>query len=399
MSKLQQLKILIIQYQEGKCSKEEIEQLRAWLREPESTELLEKVCDMLPETASDKYLLFKKTDVYLKVMNDERVRPALTNIGISGRTLWWRKPWAAAVAVVLLVMAPFFYYTSPFFDTGEKITSEEFAVVPGGDRALIILDDGRELNLEEIEDTVIVQRGFSIVKDGDGAIYYRYDRAEELAEADVFNTVVTPKGGQYQITLPDGTRVWLNAESKLKYPVYFDENIREVELEGEGYFEVAKQTMNGKRVPFMVLSGAQKLEVLGTTFNIQSYGHGITTTLVEGKVRLGLGNTDKKVVLQANDQAKLQSEEQQFDVRKVDPLYATAWKDGSFSFRKASIKDVMETIARWYDVDIVYKTTVEGSRFTGTISRFEQIDKLLQLIELTESVHFTIEGRRIIVEE
>ncbi len=398
MSKLQQLKILIIRYQEGKCSKEEIEQLRTWLRESESPELLERVYDELPEKATQKELSFRKTAIYQKIMNDARVRPALTSTGISGRALWWRKSWVAAVAAVLLVVMSFFYYSS-FWGSEEKAISEEYAIVPGGDRALIILEDGREINLEEIEDTVIVQKGFSIVKKGDGAIYYQYDRAEELAVADVTNTVVTPKGGQYQVTLPDGTRVWLNAESKLKYPVYFDGNIREVELEGEGYFEVAKQTMNGKRVPFMVLSGEQKLEVLGTTFNIQAYGQDVTTTLVEGRVRLGLDNTNEKVVLQANDQAKLQPEEQQFDVRKVDPLYATAWKDGSFSFRKASIKDVMETIARWYDIDVIYKTTVDGSRFTGTISRFEQIDKLLQLIELTESVHFTIEGRRVIVEE
>src|SRR5699024_11332604 len=164
--------------------------------------------------------------IYQKIMNDARVRPALTSTGISGRALWWRKSWVAAVAAVLLVVMPFFYYSS-FWGSEEKAISEEYAIVPGGDRALIILEDGREINLEEIEDTVIVHKGFSIVKKEDGAIYDKYDRAEELAVASVTNTVITSIGVQYQVTLTDGTRVWLNAEGKVKYPVDFDIIIRE----------------------------------------------------------------------------------------------------------------------------------------------------------------------------
>lgn len=402
MSKLQQIKELIIRYQEGKCSREDVNQLRAWFRDPENQELLEKVYDSLPEIDTSKDLSLKKSAIYRQVMADERIRRIVHHSPLpSARTLRWKKTWTVAAAVFLIAMVPFLYYISPFFDTTEKAATEDLrqhAIVPGGERALIILEDGTEVNLEEIGDTLIVQEGYSVVKDGEG-VYYQYDREEAMATAHKYNTIVTPKGGQYQVTLPDGTRVWLNAESKLKYPVYFAEDIREVELEGEGYFEVAKQSAGGERIPFIVHSGTQKLEVLGTIFNLQAYGEDITTTLVEGKVRLGLDNTEQEVTLEAHDQATLQAGEQHFDLIKVDPLYATAWKNGSFAFRKANIKEVMESVARWYDVDVEYRATVEGSRFTGTISRFEQIDKLLQLIELTESVHFSIEGRRVIVKE
>lgn len=400
MSKQEQLKKIIIRYQQGKCNEEEIAQLRALLQEMENPGLLEEVYDILPEAIFEDKRPPRKAAIYQQVINDERVRDTATTFD---HTPWWRKPWIAVAAAALLALVPFLYNNLSIFTNHNHASSEErmqYAIMPGGDRALIILDDGTEVNLEKIiGDTVIARNGFSIVKDGDGAIYYQYDNADALVTTNMHNTVVTPKGGQYQVVLPDGTRVWLNAQSKLRYPVYFDQEKREVELEGEGYFEVAKQTINGKRLPFIVNSGAQKLEVLGTTFNIHGYGQDVITTLVEGKVRLELENTSKEVLLQANDQAILRAGMQQYDVRKIDPIYATAWKDGNFSFRKASIKDVMESVGRWYDIDVVYETAVENSQFTGTISRFEQIDKLLQLIELTGSVHFTIEGRRVVVKE
>lgn len=402
MSKQHQLKELIERYQQGKCSDKDLQQLRTLLREEENPELLEEVYDMLSETSVDDALFQHKEGIYQQILDDHRIRQYPAKELQSARPLWWKNPWIGVAAAILLVIVSFLFDNLSIFDTTENTSSDDLvqrAIMPGGDRALIILDDGSEVNLEDIMgDTVIVQNGFSIVKDKEGTIYYRYD-AQAMANSTIRNTIVTPKGGQYHLVLPDGTGVWLNAESKLRYPVYFESDKRAVELEGEGYFEVAKQERNGKRVPFVVKTGEQQLEVLGTTFNIQAYGEDIKTTLVEGKVRLSLEEKSSDIVLQANDQATLNNQTQQFSVRKVDPIYATAWKNGNFAFRKASIKEVMESIARWYDVEIVYNTAVENSQFTGTISRFEQIDALLQLIELTGSVHFSIEGRRVIVKE
>lgn len=402
MSKQHQLKALIIRYQQGKCSPEEIQELRTMLAAPENTELLEELYDSLPDGLLEDNLLQQKAGIYQQILQDGRVRRKIGE-SVSTPKLWWRKPWVAVAAVALLVMAPFLYHNLSFLNTPERTSASDLAaevIVPGGDRARIILDNGSEINLEQIQgDTVIIQDGFSIVKEENGTIYYRYDDAQALAQAAIHHTVVTPKGGQYQVVLPDGTRVSLNAESKLRYPVYFGGDKRVVTLEGEGYFEVAKQERDGRRIPFMVNTGEQQLEVLGTTFNVQAYGEDIQTTLVEGKVRLRHEATGNEVVLQANDQAVLKNQTQGFTVSKVDPIYATAWKNGNFAFRKASIRQVMESVARWYDVEVVYNAAVDNSQFTGTISRFEQIDNLLALIELTSSVTFKIEGRRVVVEE
>src|SRR5690606_16552126 len=257
MSKQHQLKALIIRYQQGKCSREEIQELRTMLAAPENIEFLEELYDSLPDGLLDDNLLQQKADIYQQILLDERVRRKVKESG-SVHKLWWRKPWVAVAAVALVVMVPFLYHNlSSLHTPANSLVSD--VIVPGGDRARIILDDGSEINLEQIlGDTVIVQQGFSIVKDEDGTIYYRYDDAQALAQAALHNTVVTPKGGQYQVVLPDGTRVWLNAESKLRYPVYFGQDKRVVTLEGEGYFEVAKQERDGKRVPFMVNTGAQE---------------------------------------------------------------------------------------------------------------------------------------------
>src|SRR5690606_23805561 len=138
----------------------------------------------------------------------------------------------------------------------------------------------------------------------DGSVYYKYDQQKAVDRQTAYNTIITPKGGQYQITLSDGTNVWLNAESSLRYPIFFDGDLRQVELKGEGYFEVAKNVKGGKSIPFIVQAGNQKLEVLGTIFNIDSYSRQIKTTLVEGKVRLGsLDNEGQRIVLKPHEQS------------------------------------------------------------------------------------------------
>lgn len=403
MANHKELKELIERYHQGKCSPKEIEQLRSFLQDPGKESVVQELYDLLPEQPAEETLIDGKWRIYTQLMNDVRINPHHTQVQQTiGRKLIARS-WYMATACVLVLALSFVYYswhTDRLFSSDWTTEEPKQVILPGGDRAHIILEDGTVIDLESIQgDTVITLAGFSILKTAEGEVSYQYDEASLVAEKPIHNTIVTPRGGQYRMTLPDGTQVWLNAESSLKYPVTFERGIRQVELSGEAYFDVANISFEGNGVPFIVQTGNQRLEVLGTEFNINSYGKDITTTLVEGKVRLGTLTGGHSLLLRPNEQSLLKQGLQSFEVKEIDPLYATAWKNGNFSFRRASINEVMESIARWYDVDVIYKGSFSDDFFTGTISRYGQIQELLQAIELTGSVRFNIEGRRVIVEK
>jgi len=399
-----QVKEIIERYHQGKCTAEELEILKELLSNHTKQALLEDVYDELDEVTVDDALRAGKDQLLHRIVNDPRIAKQIgskpnPNKIIPFRT-WY---WAAAAAVVLLLLVPSIYY---MFGPDRSVTPDESAqlhsaITPGGDKAHILLEDGTIINLDQIQgDTVIYREGFSIVKSKDGEVYYQYDKQDKPIQQTVYNTIVTPKGGQYRIALPDGTQVSLNAESSLKYPVYFEEDERIVELVGEGYFDVAKSHRDGKSIPFIVHTGNQRLQVLGTEFNINSYDKYIKTTLIEGKVSLeSLTDGHQPVILKPNQQSIFNDQQHAFEVHDVDPLYAMAWTKGNFAFQRASIHEVLESIARWYDVEVVFKGDFEDAYFTGTLSRFEDIHKLLRTIELTETIHFKIEGRRVLVLE
>lgn len=196
--------------------------------------------------------------------------------------------------------------------------------------------------------------------------------------------------------MPDGSLVWINASSKLRYPLQWAAESRQIELQGEAFFQVNPKIVSGKPVPFIVQTGEQQLEVLGTSFNINSYEQDILTTLVEGEVKLWSSRSPEKK-LAPNQQASFNKARETIVTKSVDPIYAIAWKNGSFAFENNNIQEVMSQLSRWYDVEVDYRNDVSDVRFSGTISRFEQINTVLRLIELTGSVRFQIEGRRIVV--
>lgn len=400
MRKSEKFKELISLYLKGECSRAQFEQLREYLQDPDCVRVLEEMYD-LSVSEEGKPLSTQPSAIFQKIMADRRIQDSLNK---RKKTKYrYEKLRYVAVAAVFIAVAYFSFFllsrTSNLSDI-EKMNSEIVAaIVPGGDKAFIVLDDGRQIDLDQVsKDSPFTFGGISLIKNEDGSVSYN-STSGFLADNEVkYHTVITPKGGQYQLTLPDGTHVWLNAASSLRFPLRFDDNIREVELKGEAYFEVAKQSRKSHRVPFIVQSGLQKLEVLGTVFNIQAYDEDVITTLVEGKVRLGSVESDDKIELNPYDQAVLKKNQRHFKVEKVNPMYATAWKNGNFAFKKASIVEVMENIARWYDVEVEYRTMERNNRFTGSISRFSEIDTLLQFIEMTGSVQFSTEGRKIVVQ-
>lgn len=301
---------------------------------------------------------------------------------------------AAAAAVILCLSVGLYFYS---YDGVSGKSSFANDIKPGGNKAFLTLADGSKISLTDaINGEIAKQAGISITKTKDGQLIYNVVGQETSNnETNVFNTIETPRGGQYQIKLPDGTSVWLNASSSLRYPAVFSTHDRTVELKGEGYFEVAKD----KNRPFKVKSGAQELKVLGTHFNVNAYADDawIRTTLLEGSVQVSKDKgtaTEKDIVLKPGEQSLLSSNK--LSVTTTDTEESVAWKNGYFKFNDENIEQILKKVSRWYDVDIQYEGRMTDKIFNGKVSRYSNVSEVLQILELTGAIHFKIEGRRII---
>lgn len=300
--------------------------------------------------------------------------------------------YAVAACLFLAVVGYFFFQprvTNPKNQVDLSVAPA--AVQPGTDRAVLILEDGRTLLLDTSGSGNLVQeKGITVTQNGKDQLAYRGRATERIS-----HTLSTPKGGQYSITLSDGTRVWLNAESSLQFPVSFPDGQRVVLLRGEGYFEVAKQGGSPFRVKTVTRNGdSTEVEVMGTHFNINSYGDeaGSITTLVEGAVRLRYRS--KTVVLKPGEQGQITTG---IRVSQANMEAVLGWKNGRFVFRDASMQHIGSQIARWYNVDIEYNGAIPY-HFNATIERKEPLSRLLQLLQQTKRVRFTLEGKKLIIQ-
>jgi len=318
--------------------------------------------------------------------------------------------WTAAAAIVVMLGAVLYYFTdTSVLDHQSTALTAQHDIKPGGNKAFLTLSDGRRIALDDASNGKIAeQAGVTISKTANGQLMYQVSDSAKPPTRAGFNTIETPKGGQYQVNLPDGTKVWLNAGSSLRYPAQFALNKRRVELKGEAYFEVAKRTIKGngqtKRLPFIVKTNSQEVEVLGTHFNINSYPDEdyTRTTLLEGSVAVHpLSATSNRVatanqILKPGEQSTLKGES--IKVATVDTEQVLAWKEGFFMLDDENLQSIMHKVARWYDVEVDFKdNSLKTKSFSGTVSRFSNVSQLLKKIELTGSVHFKIEERRIVV--
>lgn len=261
---------------------------------------------------------------------------------------------------------------------------------PGSERAVLTLADGSTLVLDALDDgTLTKQSGVAITK-ADGRLNYEVDQAFTAHAETGFNTITVPRGGKYQVVLPDGSRVWLNAESELTYPVYFTGSTRAVTLKGEGYFEVTHRPEQ----PFIVKSKGQEVTVLGTHFNIKAYENEpfTETTLVSGSVRVRQSGTGAQRLLIPGEQAKVN--ESILDVARISVDEQIAWKDNQFVFRNTDIRTVMRQLERWYNVELATEHLPEN-HFYGEISRDVKLSEIFEMIELTSGLKFKLEGRKI----
>lgn len=306
--------------------------------------------------------------------------------GQKSRRLWISL--TAAASVTLILGLGLYFYQNPAADPSKAVQAYTNDVPAGSNKAYLTLASGKKILLNgSTHGTLAVEAGMKITKTADGQLIYTIADGGKKS-SDQYNSIETPRGGQYELHLPDGTKVWLNSASSLKYPAsFYDLKVRSVELIGEAYFEVAKDKLH----PFIVKSKGQEVEVLGTHFDVNAYPdeQAIKTTLLEGSVKL-----NKQLILRPGEQSVLMAG--RFDVKEVNVNDAVDWKSGEFVFSNETLTSILKKVARWYDVEIVYANMpVHVPTFTGSVSRFENVSSVLNMLEETSNVRFSIEGKQI----
>ena len=312
------------------------------------------------------------------------------NIGLKRNPKWLHI--AAAASILLCLGLGSYYYIAK--QVQQQIAQTQINdIAPGGNKAILTLANGQYIILTNAKNGQLALQGnTSITKTADGNIvYYQAIAKSSASSAIAYNTVSTPVGGEYHLTLSDGTNVWLNAASSIKYPTAFTGADRKVEITGEAYFEV---THNAAK-PFRVQSDHQVVEVLGTHFNVNSYAdeNETKTTLLEGSVKV-TGSSGTKFI-KPGQQAILRGNN--LDIAEADVEEAVAWKNGYFRFNDEKIGSVMRKLSRWYNIDVTFEGNMSDEGFDGKISRYKNISQALKMLEKTKAVHFKVEGRRVTV--
>ena len=370
------VKSLIERYNNGTLSKQERAMLESWyIGEVRSN----KDYQGLEEN------LAKLDQNFMHIIGAEKKK---------GSKLWPRVAVAASFFAVLGLSLYFYSSKSP--DKVELANVDVADINPAGNRAYLTLGNGKRIALTDASNgTIAEQTNVQIVKTADGQLVYTITENKLGSSSPLeYNTIETPNGGRYEIALPDGTHVWMNAASSLKYPASFASlKERRVELHGEAYFQVAKDRQH----PFIVKTAQQEVRVLGTHFNINSYVDEpeIKTTLLEGSVNISSLNGKNSEILKPGQQATVRGGD--IKVGDADVDQAMSWKNGDFVFVGEDLKAVMRQVARWYDVEIEYQGNINSSGVVSTISRTKKLSQLLKALQINQGIHFKVEGRRVLV--
>lgn len=299
--------------------------------------------------------------------------------------------WTSAAAAVLVVgLSVLTYFNTP---KNNYQTIEASSIAPGTSHAELVLSTGEVVNLE-VNNQNTINEGHVSVTNTKGVLEYKEENINTALEVKT-NTLKVPRGGEYQIVLADGTKVWLNSETQLTYTVPFTGNERRVQLKGEAYFDVAPN----KNLPFIVTTKNQNLKVLGTEFNVTAYDEDshITSTLVEGKVQVTNTISNKELFLEPNQQAQITIDGTQISKKQVDVYPYIAWKEGRFVFENVPLKDFLSKISRWYDVEVIYESdTLKNLTYTGNLPKYKNMTSILKIIEAEMSINIKIEDNKII---
>lgn len=341
-------------------------------------------------------VLYKRITTDQRFTNDNTIVLPIVRKETSVYKLW--KVASAAIILITAAVSLYFYFNNTPISVKDELSHHH--IPPGGNKAILTLSSGEQIVLTNADNGKLAeQAGVSITKAADGQLVYsvsntgQASNSENTSLANQYNIIETPIGGQYQVRLPDGTQVWLNAASSLKFPAYFSpKGKRQVALTGEAYFEVA----HNKKQPFVVNTARQAVTVLGTHFNINTYTDEpfVKTTLLAGSVSI---TANTHTVMLRPGQESLLNSKNQVVVNTADLESAIAWKNGKFIYNNEDLHSIMRKLSRWYNVEIVYKGDFTGRAFDGSVSRFNTVAEVLRKFELTNNLHFKIEGRRITV--
>ena len=381
-------------YYNKTATKQEIEELFQLLHTTSDDELAAVISEAWDSLQIEESLF--KSDKSLEIL--KRILPAgaavnnleeedIVNNGMKWSSIFSK---SLAAAILIFISVGTYFWLKPTPET-KMVSNVFYDAPPGGNRAALTLANGKIITLDSAQNGIIVKMAsFEVNKTKDGQLVYQV--IENNTQKSGLNTLSTPRGGQYQVVLPDGSKVWLNAASAIKFASVFKGKIREVELKGEAYFEVAKNAA----MPFKVKSAHAQIEVLGTHFNVRAYDDekAMKTTLVEGAVKITSGNLTN--VLKPGDQAVLNGENGMKVINDVDADVETAWKDGLFQFKDANIEEIMQQAALWYNLKISFEGEIPQRYFTGKISRNVKASEFLNMLKYT-GVKFRIESGNIIV--
>lgn len=375
-----EIQLLIVRYLDGGASDEEILVLQDWLSRSEQhrAEFNQLQQDWLGTGYVQRYATDK---AWQKV--ERRLLRRLTG----KRQQFWK--WAVGYAAAIVILFLVGYYSVEYYrQNGRSIEMTE-NIEPGSNRAILILGSNEEVVLNNEVDETLLGETLVVKKEGNTLIY---DKSGEVQKQVEYNRLITPRGGEYSVVLSDGTKVWLNAESELKYPVHFVGTERKVYLKGEAYFSVTKQNDR----PFVVYSDVTRITVLGTEFNVRNYqDQQLSATLVKGSVMVSHKN-GQQCKLVPGQQAII--EEQGIEVKEVETMYHTAWKDGYFIYDERNLDEILKELSRWYDFTYFYQNKgLENETLTAKLRKFDRVEKIFEILSETGHFDFVAKGKTVTV--
>ena len=359
------------------------EEVTAWLKEKDHVELLDEIAAIRQKLSRQSYgesgeeeFLYLEKSIYDRKSRRMTLR------------------WSIAASIILLVGLFVGRTINGVRDIHEEQELAKSVMQPGTSKAILMMADGKEVVLEQGQNlNILLNERVRVATSSQGIVYEEHGKGMVTEE---YNKLTTPVGGEYSLVLSDGTKVFLNADSELKYPVEFSDGKRIVDLKGEAYFEVHKDSLR----PFIVRMNGAEVTVLGTSFNVNTYGDDgqIYTTLVNGAVRVSSVKNGQAEVLKPGMQSVMDVQSGQLTVREVDVEPYVAWREGRFVFRAMTLDLIMRQLQRWYDFEVFYQNPeLKDYEFRGVIKRDMDLDKVLSVIKVTTNVDFEVKGKVITI--